>query len=227
MKRDLIKGIKLIPFGVSIKSSIVLFILFMALGIGAEIVMPMGVAGQNYFNYGAMFIFAGMMFPGQILLSDDVSLLVQTSPYKKKIQVSMQTYVSLIMNLIGMTITLIIYGVHRHMHPEYSVDLMKGMLYAAAIGVFVSTVSTLLYKYFFTALIVIYIVAFSSMYFPMIGFGVKNCGLIESIVKTPALTTLICYLLMFVGAAGNYVVSTLLYKKEFSKMAFSAALKRN
>lgn len=226
MKKDLVKAFKLLPYGLSVKSTVVLFVLFLVLGIVQTVLAPIGING-SYFNTGAVFIFAAMMFPGQLLLSGDVASFVQTSPYKKKIQVQMQTNLELVASLVGITIIVIIYGVHMAMRPENTVELMKGLLFSGMAMLFIETINTLLYKYFILSLIVIYVLTFTYMMLPIAGIRTMNGPVITYIANTPALAIVVCYVLGIIGAVGNYLVSSLFYKKEFSKMAYAAALKRN
>ena len=80
MLSELKNAYKLVQYGLSLKKQLGFAALFAGIGIVLEIVT------QGRQSTGAFYIVLSGLFIYQLIISSDVSTLVQSSPYKKKIQ---------------------------------------------------------------------------------------------------------------------------------------------
>ena len=86
MKEQLSKGWKLRGYGLGVKTQRAFCIIFLIVGTLFKL-SPLETEYMGI-DVGAVFLFCSAMFPAQLVMSLDMSQMVQASPYKKKLQTS-------------------------------------------------------------------------------------------------------------------------------------------
>lgn len=228
MIKNVIKEIKLTPYGLSPKMNLFFMIFFIIVGTVMELqsyTVMINDASSGSFYLGGVFLFCAAMFPGQMLVSLDVSALVQASPYKKRLQTSMLTQITLITNLIVLTLMIVLRIIYcAVMHTDFKSGLIS-LCMESICGFMIMMFSGVAYKHFIAAIVCLYAcMLIGSMSYNFLIAQVFN-GM-PNISLHPALVVLLCYALIFLGAVLENLIAKLFYKHEISKLAFGSAMKR-
>ena len=126
MKNDLRKAFELMKFGICVNKGINIgvLVLFVVIGlVGETFYLATGFTMNYGFDLFAFFLIAVLSFPAQFMVTTDVSHIVQTSSYKKKIQTKMFAEVSLITSLAAMTFLVFIRTIASAVHPDLAAKL--------------------------------------------------------------------------------------------------------
>lgn len=228
MIKNVIKEIKLTPYGLSPKMNLFFMIFFIIVGTVMELqsyTVMINDASSGSFYLGGVFLFCAAMFPGQMLVSLDVSALVQASPYKKRLQTSMVTQITLITNLIALTLMIVLRIIYCAVtRTDFKLGLTS-LCMESICGFMIMMFSGVVYKHFIAAIICLYV-------FMMAGGMAYNymCAQVfhgmPVIPLHPVLVLLLCYALFFLAAVLENLIAKLFYKHEISQLAFGSAMKR-
>lgn len=224
MKNDVIKGMKIARYGLDLKMNIVFLVGFIIFGGFWEISAAIsGIEDPllSVFNAGDIFLFVAAMFPAQLLISVDLAEFVQASSYKKRIQTTMFTKVSLIGFLIALTLIIALKGTgcliaHKDMGQ------VLGQLYVTVIiGVIIMLYSAVAYKHFIPTVIMLFVLAV------LLGMMANMIGRYQQFfTMNPIVSVLVSYGMILLGGLLHWLIARGFYKHEISKMAFGASLKR-
>ncbi len=223
MINDLKLGFKVIPYGLNFKGSIFSFLLFMVLGFVMEVSTPdMGLGGL-YIGMGSMLVI-------QLIHSICVSTMVQTSPYKKKLQTVIPSIIGggylLVANTVGLIAKWIGFqsnnmrngirfdgeNAFAHMVLFSSLMMIVVMLYMGAA-----------LKCFWPATVIFFIVFVGLYASTTVSVAIGETGVISLPVEA---AILISYVSIVLGSVLMYWIFKAMYKMEYSKITFDAALKR-
>ena len=217
MFKELKNAYKLVQYGLSIKKQLGFAAMFALIGIALEI----ATKGSQYI--GAFYIVLSGLFIYQMIISSDVSTLVQSSPYKKKIQCTYPLIAVIPWTYIAFSIVVIIHWVFAksadaETYRQYSMNIfLIGFLLFITMSYF-----GISYKFFILSTILM-----------CFGIGVvcsamnilehRNFTLFDSYSSC----VVIAYILLTAGSILSGVLSRLFYKKDLSKMAFKGVLGKN
>ena len=223
MKNDLIKSFKLIKYSLSMKMNITMAVLFFLLGLAMELYQAFWVTDMvsaSGIPLGAVFMICTAMFPSQMLVSLDVSLMAQASAYKKKLQTSLSTLMILIGNLVMFTLILIIRMVGVAVTPGATLETM----HILPVGIFSALIilySGIVYKFFIMSIIVLYAIlaGFGGYIGYMTGSG-QLVGGYGGLGLGTAADIILSYVLILVAAGIGYLISLAVYKFPLSRYAF-------
>lgn len=223
MKNDLIKSFKLIKYSLSMKMNITMAVLFFLLGLAMELYQAFWVTdtvSEGVIPLGAVFMICTAMFPSQMLVSLDVSLMAQASAYKKKLQTSLSTLMILIGNLVMFTLILIIRMIGVAVTPGATLEMM----HILPVGIFSALIilySGIVYKFFIMSIIVLYAIlaGFGGYIGYMTGSG-QLVGGYGGLGLGTATDIILSYVLIFVAAGIEYLISLAVYKFPLSRYAF-------
>jgi hypothetical protein len=214
MIKELLNAYKIVKYGLRPRKQLMFALFFAAIGIVLEIVSK----GRNL--VGAFYIILTGLFIHQLIISSDMSTLVQSSPYKKKIQcvypiISVTPWIYL-----SITILVIINAISARESAE-AYDAMCRMTMQLAMLVFTTVIYfAFSYKYFVLSTIVLFAVA---CFLPSI-FAWDNP--ISMMFTDYGVCVLTLYLSATVGIMISWFASRLVYKKEFSRIAFMGLIKK-
>lgn len=222
---------QILRYAFGIKGNSVAAVIMLVIGLALESVSH----GTTFL--GSFFLMVLSMFPVQFLYSISLSNHVASSPYRKRLQTSMPALMNLTLNIGIFTLLNIIKAVEIYLYPE-DAELIIGSLIMLAVAELIITVYTgIVFKYYIIATIVM--VAFFTFFGGMGGWimafqeQVYNfysvftaMGYIFMGKTSLAGAVVISYVLLFVGAGFQYLVSLAIYRKPLSKRAQGAAMKR-
>ena len=229
MKNDLHKAFELMKFGICVNKGINIgaVVLFTVVGLVGECIYLGTGFTMNYgFDLFAFLLIAVLSFPAQFMVTTDVSHIVQTSSYKKKIQTKMYTEVSLVFSLIAMTLLVFTRVIAGVAHPDLAAKFWSDLPMMGILTLIVWIFTAVMYKYFWIAMILLYVII----------MGISGSAGYLSVVKgpqdglfakVPVLGNIvIAYAFVLLGVGISYLISLALYKKPFSKAAFGAVMSK-
>ena len=212
MLKDIKLGFKLLRYGYKLKLNVIMLVFFAVIGIASDI-MSKGttIIGGIYFMMSGMFTF-------QLIMSMDVSELIQSTSLKKKLQIYIPVMSSTVINLVIFTflvverVILIQYGVADKTQLIYTLFTLDVALFI------VYLYTSICYKYFVLGFIVFMVLfmgvftVFSGAAFVPVSNAVFKLGL--------PVVALLGYIAIFAGGALEILIGELLYKKPLSEFAF-------
>jgi hypothetical protein len=209
-------GIKLWKYAISAKSQIVCAILFFLLGVMVEI------GDQGTSMIGGYYIVLSSVFIIQLIVSVDFSTMVQASPYKKKLQTSIPVLVSTPVMLVTYTF-LALLSLHFFLtasEEESCLEIKSGLLAVGVLLCLTSIYMGICFKYFLAAMVLLWVViTMSTVVGETISADVTANVPMAAIVAAG-------YVLILLGQFLAYLISRLAYRKDLSKYAFGAAMRR-
>lgn len=220
MKEQLSKGWKLRGYGLGVKTQRAFCIIFLIVGTLFKL-SPLETEYMGI-DVGAVFLFCSAMIPAQLVMSLDMSQMVQASPYKKKLQISIPAKMTTagVMIMLGWSIFLQVIScmISGKNFADQGVKLLMTGMWAFVILLFTGVC----YKFFVVSMIVMYIFMF--------GVGMPlEIGLHFFIPKGfihPLVAIVADIVLVLTGGVIQYGLMKLFYKFPLSKAVFGAAAKR-
>jgi hypothetical protein len=198
-------------------------ILFLAIGLLVEITSH----GTNMIG-GFYMVLPGLFIP-QLILSVGNSIVVQTSPQRKKLETMVPVVCGLLFSLFTYTIYVLMQAYFRYFRAGASEIGNMGlsgsgsMLLVAILLFFMEIYMGIVYKLFVLGMVV---------FIPAISFTVSTVGdYAEKLEQFAGRLgfggiVLIGYAAILIGMLIAYGLMLLLYKKPFSKYAFGSAMRR-
>ena len=225
---DIMACVRLTKYGMNAKMSFGSMVLFTVIGIAFEFMNTLGMEAYRdrlLMDFGALFLYAAGMFPAQILMTLDLSGMVQASPHKKRIQTSAMSFVSLCGNLAALLIVVLIRGLSACIMPQRAELIWFTLPVVGLMGMGIAIMGALLYKFYIVSLIVISVV-----------FG--GVGSMMSISRSTELEAgqnvlgsmsvpvaiVLCAAMILLGNGIQYLLTRVLYKRPYSKGAFGSAV---
>jgi hypothetical protein len=209
-------GIKLWKYAISAKSQIVCATIFFLLGAVWEI------GNQGTGVIGGFYIVLSSIFITQLIVSVDFSTMVQASSYKKKLQTSMPVLVSTPVMLVTYTFLALIrvYFFQASSEEEGRLEIKFGLLLVGVLLCLTSIYMGICFKYFLAAMVVLELVIV-----PILVIGMDfDTGFVAHIPMAAIVAA--GYVLIVLGQFLAYLLSRLAYRKDLSKYAFGAAMRR-
>ena len=142
---------KLLKYTMNAKMSIATISIFFAVGTLFELVTVFvgnRIIFQTWLDYGALFLFTAAMYPAQLIYSMDMSGMVQSSAYKKKIQTLFPAILSFMSNLTVMVFLLLIRGLGALLRPDMASQIWTGMFFNGILLLFMNMMTVLIYKFY-------------------------------------------------------------------------------
>lgn len=219
MKKDFLLAVKLMKYGLSFKLELVIGLICLIAGIFTDIKSK----GSTF--VGGFYISLSFMFLFQLLLSMDVSTLVQSSAYKRKIQTVLPYLFVIPEILLTFTLTIILHialirtGVEGYSDSENFLMQTKYILLLSIMLGIVMIYFGFCYKYFVvSSVILILVVATAQM--------ITSVEMFHRICQSLPLTLAVSYLILITGIALSCLFSALLYRRKLSRIAFSGFNKK-
>lgn len=220
MKEQLSKGWKLSGYGLGVKTQRAFCIIFLIVGTLFKL-FPLETEYMAI-DVGAVFLFCSAMFPAQLVMSLDMSQMVQASPYKKKLQTSipakMTTAGILIMFGWSMFLQVISCVITGKNFADQGVKLLMTGMWAFVILLFTGVC----YKFFVISMIIMYILVIGAGML----VGIAQQFFIPKGFIHPLVAIVADIVLILTGGVIQYGLMKLFYKFPLSKAAFGAAIKR-
>ena len=222
---------QMLRYAFGIKGNSVAAVIMVIAGLALEFISH----GTNFL--GSFFVVVLSMFPVQFLYSISLSDHVASSPYRKRLQTSMPTLMNLTLNIGIFTLLNIIKAVEIYLFPE-DAELIIGSLIMLSIAELILAIYTgIVFKYYILATIILvvffsifggiggWIMAFQEQVYSFYSLFAATCYIFMGRMSFVG-AVIISYVLIFVGAGFQYLVSLAIYRKPLSKRAQGAAMKR-
>lgn len=226
MINDLKLGFKLLKHSMQFKMSIIIGCLFMIIGLIFDITslsMTSPVISVYYLF--------GMAFTSQLVSNLSASQMVQSSPYKKRLQTTIITMMCVCIELITMTMMLGIKAIQYYGQEDMQICVIDSILIVSMSILVFNLYMTMATKFYWSATVVFFLT-----YFGLFGIIMRRQyemafqGILGELAILPQISFVtavaICYGAILLGGILMYVISNLLYKREYSKMMFKTALER-
>lgn len=204
MLKDIKLGFKLLRYGYKLKLNVIMLVFFTIFGIASEIFSKgTSIIGGVYFMMSGMFTF-------QLIMSMDVSELIQSTSLKKKLQIYIPVLASTVINLILFTFFVVERVVLIQMGVADKTQIIYTLFMLDVILLITYLYTSICYKYFVLGFI-LFMVAFMAAF---MGFADTIAALGLPVIA------LFGYIAIFVGGALEILIGELLYKKPLSEFAF-------
>ncbi|MCM1065300.1 MAG: hypothetical protein NC420_12715 [Eubacterium sp.] len=228
--KDMITCVRLIKYGMSAKQCFGTMLLFMVIGIAFELMIVLGRGvGERYIglqvDFGALFLYAAAMYPSQILMTLDISGMVQASPYKKRIQTSAMSFCSLCSNLVMLAIILLVRALGACLMPQRAAWIWASLPVIGIMGLGLSIMGALMYKFYILSVILLAVVVGGGanyMGYRSVMVADNTSGILGGAPLPVAI--MFCIAALFVGNGTQYLIARMIYKRPFSKGAFGNAV---
>lgn len=218
MIEDLKLGIKLLKYSLQFKMSVVVACIFIAIGLiyDMALVSISGTAISTYYLFG-------MVFGAQMISSLNASSMVQSSPCKKRLQTRIMTAICVCMEIIPITVMLVIKAVQYYYKEDMRVHVINSILIVSAAVLLLNLYMVMATKFYWSSSIVfLVVVIFYVIFFMRWQYRVA----LHDVKMETVFLQLPFWGAVVLGGVLIYVLSNLLYKREYSKMMFKTALER-
>lgn len=217
MLKELKLGFRLIKYGYKIKINVIMMVLILAIGIGVEI------TSQGTSIIGGFYLMLIGMFSYQMVMSMDISEIVQSSSMKKKLQVELPVIISTIIYLVCYTFLLIERAILIKQNPQNKEELLFTLFSILLIMVAVYIFTSICYKYFVAGMI-LFFVLFMGIYGGVTflwrtGIGAALCEMKFGWIAVFG------YAIVLLGGGLEYLLGSFLYRKPLSEFAFRGMFK--
>ena len=206
MLKDIKLGFKLLRYGYKLKLNVIMLVFFAIFGIASEIFSKgTSIIGGVYFMMSGMFTF-------QLIMSMDVSELIQSTSLKKKLQIYIPVLASTVIIFVVERVVLIQMGVADKTQIIYTLFMLDVILLITYLY------TSICYKYFVLGFI-LFMVAFMAAFMALDNTAFMGFADTIAALGLPVIA-LFGYIAIFVGGALEILIGELLYKKPLSEFAF-------
>ena len=212
MLKDVKLGFQLLKYSYKVKVNVVSLIIFLAIGLIVEIMSR----GTNI--VGGIYIMLVGVFTYQMIMSMDISQMIQASSMKRKLQIDLPVLSSTVVYLLIYTVLVIERAILIKSNPEQEALLVFTLFMVVVTMVAVFFFASICYKYFIFGMIL-----FITMYIALCcAFNLLWMnGLSDKILRLGFVKiSLLGYIVIFRGAGLEIFLGNLLYKKPLSEFAF-------
>ena len=148
MLKDIKLGFKLLKYGYKLKLNVILLALFAIIGIASDIMSKgTSIIGGVYFMMSGMFTF-------QLIMSMDVSELIQSTSLKKKLQIHIPVLSSTVINLVVFTFLVVERVILIQNSVADKTQLIYTLFMLDVVLLIVYLYTSICYKYFLLGFIV-------------------------------------------------------------------------
>lgn len=212
MLKDIKLGFKLLKYGYKLKLNVIMLVFFAIFGIASEIFSKeTSIIGGVYFMMSGMFTF-------QLIMSMDVSELIQSTSLKKKLQIYIPVLASTVINLILFTIFVVERVVLIQMGVADKTQIIYTLFMLDVILLITYLYTSICYKYFVLGFI-LFMVMFMAAFMALDNSAFMGFADTIAALGLPVIA-LFGYIAIFAGGALEILIGELLYKKPLSEFAF-------
>lgn len=217
MLKGLKMGFRLMKYGYKIKMNVIMMIVILALGIVAEITSE----GTSFL--GGFYLMMTGMFAYQLIMSMDISEMVQSSAAKRKLQVGLPVVASTVVYLASYTFLLVERVILIHQNPQSKEELLYTLFIILLIMITVYIFSSICYKYFVAGFI-LFLILFIGVDTGAVILWNNGIGAWLCQIGLGWLAVL-GYAVVLLGGGIEYLLGSLLYRKPLSEFAFAGIFK--
>ena len=198
-------GFQLMKYGYKIKMNVIMMIVILAFGIVAEI----SSKGTSFL--GGFYLMMTGMFAYQLIMSMDISEMVQSSAAKRKLQVGLPVVASTVVYLASYTFLLVERVILIHQNPQSKEELLYTLFTILLIMITVYIFSSICYKYFVAGFI-LFLILFIGVDTGAVILWNNGIGAWLCQIGLGWLAVL-GYAVVLLGGGIEYLLGSLLYRK--------------
>jgi hypothetical protein len=219
-------GLKLSRYGIQFKLQTGLVLFFLACGLLVEI------ASRGTNALGGFYLVMSGLFIVQMILSAGQSSVVQTSPFRKKLETMVPAVCGMIFCLLGYTVCVLLQAYFNYSESDAVVSTMEvgstkvscgaALLLVTMMLFFLEIYMGLAYKFFLLGMIAVMLALCTIM-------TANNCAdFAERLAQKLGFGGVVAvgYAMILLGTLIEYALLCLLYKRPYSKYAFGSAMRR-
>jgi hypothetical protein len=219
-------GLKLSRYGIQFKLQTGLVLFFLACGLLVEI------ASRGTNALGGFYLVMSGLFIVQMILSAGQSSVVQTSPFRKKLETMVPAVCGMIFCLLGYTVCVLLQAYFNYSESDAVVSTMEvgstkvscgaALLLVIMMLFFLEIYMGLAYKFFLLGMIAVMLALCTIM-------TANNCAdFAERLAQKLGFGGVVAvgYAMILLGTLIEYALLCLLYKRPYSKYAFGSAMRR-
>lgn len=210
-------GFQLMKYGYKIKMNVIMMVVILAFGIVAEI----SSKGTSFL--GGFYLMMTGMFAYQLIMSMDISEMVQSSAAKRKLQVGLPVVASTVVYLASYTFLLVERVILIHQNPQSKEELLYTLFTILLIMITVYIFSSICYKYFVAGFI-LFLILFIGVDTGAVILWNNGIGAWLCQIGLGWLAVL-GYAVVLLGGGIEYLLGSLLYRKPLSEFAFRGIFK--
>ena len=210
-------GFQLMKYGYKIKMNVIMMVVILAFGIVAEI----SSKGTSFL--GGFYLMMTGMFAYQLIMSMDISEMVQSSAAKRKLQVGLPVVASTVVYLASYTFLLVERVILIHQNPQSKEELLYTLFTILLIMITVYIFSSICYKYFVAGMI-LFLILFIGVDTGAVILWNNGIGAWLCQIGLGWLAVL-GYAVVLLGGGIEYLLGSLLYRKPLSEFAFRGIFK--
>ena len=228
MIKDLKLAFRLLKYGLQGKSMLMLFGIFMALGIMME-----SVATGVMDNMGGIYMVLCPTYITQMIITGTISLYIGSSPYKRRLQTSIPTEVAYLLSLLcfGLFSTIRLCRLYLGT-PDLTDELLKHSLYGiimvASLVFILQIYGAIAYKSYILSLVI---------FLPMFVFLFVGQGWLQGKIELippinaflgtgPVVIMVVAVLIITLGAVAAYAITCAMYKRDIDPKIYKRILAR-
>lgn len=204
-------------YGYKIKMNVIMMVVILAFGIVAEI----SSKGTSFL--GGFYLMMTGMFAYQLIMSMDISEMVQSSAAKRKLQVGLPVVASTVVYLASYTFLLVERVILIHQNPQSKEELLYTLFTILLIMITVYIFSSICYKYFVAGMI-LFLILFIGVDTGAVILWNNGIGAWLCQIGLGWLAVL-GYAVVLLGGGIEYLLGSLLYRKPLSEFAFRGIFK--
>lgn len=224
MKKNEWNVIKVLLQNSCCKKKMLFSVLFVCVGVAWKL-LNLTVNDCFQVDMSSLFFAVAGIMPMEVILVNDISGMVKGSALRKNIQTTIATKCmfvgSMASYLLYLAFLMILGGIKQGQPTTY----LREMLLFGIIVAFMGFANVFLYKFFWAAFVAIYIIAFCGGF--VAGFLEESIGIPNLGGQLPILVCVLAGLVLIVlGCVLNLVLCRIFYKRDFSKSAFGASMRK-
>ncbi len=217
MTESIKMGIKLLRYTWNVKLNVGLMLLFALIGIGTAM-LPVRIGGRM----SSYMLLVVTMYPAQMLWSLSTANILQTSPWKRRMQTTVVVLVSAVSTFVIYLVILGIKALQLAADPAARGDIVYELLQDALVILLIMLYGGAAFKRMYTATVLF------GVLFMVMSFGAQYSWLLGAFENVP-LWAAVCggFGAIIAGTVLQYGLLQLLYKYPLSKAAQSVGLRKH
>lgn len=217
MLKDLKMGFQLMKYGYRIKMNVIFMLVILVIGIIVEITSE----GTSFL--GGFYLMMTGMFAYQLIMSMDISEMVQTSAMKRRLQVELPVVASTVVYLAAYTFLLVERVILIYQNPQGKEEALYTLFTIVLMMVTIYIFTAICYKYFVAGFI-LFLILFIGVDIGAVILWNNGIGAWLCQIGLGWLAVL-GYAVVLLGGGIEYLLGSLLYRKPLSEFAFRGIFK--
>lgn len=210
-------GFQLMKYGYRIKMNVIFMLVILVIGIIVEITSE----GTSFL--GGFYLMMTGMFAYQLIMSMDISEMVQTSAMKRRLQVELPVVASTVVYLAAYTFLLVERVILIYQNPQGKEEALYTLFTIVLMMVTIYIFTAICYKYFVAGFI-LFLILFIGVDTGAVILWNNGIGAWLCQIGLGWLAVL-GYAVVLLGGGIEYLLGSLLYRKPLSEFAFRGIFK--